>query len=129
MLIPYFRPMPIHIGSFIKHMAEERKYSQQELGDLISRSKQNVGDIYRRHSIDSDLLYRFCCIFEYDFFALYLENSSFKSSHQIDLEQLLAKEKVLQEQLRHKDELLESMKNTLQVQQTAISLLEERLGK
>jgi hypothetical protein len=60
--------MEMHIGSLIKARAKSVRIGPTELGIKIDSSKQNVYGIFKRESIDSELLYRICIALNYDFF-------------------------------------------------------------
>ena len=64
--------MEIHIGEKIKNRAKELRIGPTELGQKISTSKQNVYGIYKRKSIDTELLRKLSVALEYDFFLYYV---------------------------------------------------------
>jgi hypothetical protein len=63
--------MSIHIGQKIKERAEELEIGTTKLGKLINRSKQNVYGIFKRKSIDSELLKKISDVLDKDFFQYY----------------------------------------------------------
>jgi hypothetical protein len=63
--------MSIHIGEKIKKRAKEIRMGPTELSRLINTSKQNIYGIFKRKSIDSDLLYKICKVLQHDFFQYY----------------------------------------------------------
>lgn len=63
--------MNIHIGQKIKARAGELRIGPTELGKLINTSKQNIYGIFKRKSIDTELLYKISQVLNYDFFQLY----------------------------------------------------------
>ena len=63
--------MDLHIGSFIKEIAERQKLGPTQLGKCIDSSKQNVYGIFKRKSIDTYLLSKISRCLDYDFFAEY----------------------------------------------------------
>lgn len=63
--------MKIHIGEKIKARAKELKIGPTELAKKINTSKQNVYGIYKRESIDTELLGKICKALSFDFFVLY----------------------------------------------------------
>ena len=65
----------IHIGDKIKQKAKELRIGPTELGRLINTSKQNVYGIFKRKSIDTDLLRRISKVMNHDFFQYYLTDS------------------------------------------------------
>jgi hypothetical protein len=60
--------MEVHIGSLIKARAKLLRVGPTELGSKIETSKQNVYGIFRRQSIDTELLHRISVALEHDFF-------------------------------------------------------------
>ena len=63
--------MKIHIGEKIKERAKELRMGPTELARLVSTTKQNIYGIFKRESIDSSLLQKFCKALSYDFFSYY----------------------------------------------------------
>lgn len=63
--------MSVHIGEEIKKRAKELRIGPTELAQLVNSSKQNIYSIYKRKSIDCDLLYRISLVLRYDFFKFY----------------------------------------------------------
>ena len=63
--------MSVHIGEKIKQRAKELRIGPTELGRLIFTSKQNVGGIYKRKSIDVEALQKISQALNYDFFQYY----------------------------------------------------------
>lgn len=61
--------MEMHIGSLIKARAKVMRIGPTELGVKIETSKQNVYGIFRRQSIDTELLFRISIALEHDFFG------------------------------------------------------------
>jgi hypothetical protein len=67
--------MALHIGEKIKAKAAELRLGPTEFSKLIHTSKQNVHQIYKRKSIDTELLKKISEALEFDFFSYYTENS------------------------------------------------------
>lgn len=63
--------MDLHIGSEIKKVAKIRRVGPVELSQLIPMTRQNVDKIYRKQSIDSELLYLISKALDFNFFELY----------------------------------------------------------
>lgn len=57
----------IHIGSIIHRKLEESPLSIAEFAERINRTRPTVYDIFRRKSIDTDLLVRISEVLDYDF--------------------------------------------------------------
>jgi hypothetical protein len=68
--------MSVHIGEKIRQRTKQLRIGPTELGRLINTSKQNVNGIFKRRSIDSDLLKKLSKALEYDFFQYYLSEDT-----------------------------------------------------
>jgi hypothetical protein len=66
--------MEVHIGSIIKARSKSARIGPTELGTRIETSKQNVYGIFKRKSIDTELLARISAALDHDFFQ-YLSKS------------------------------------------------------
>lgn len=63
--------MAINIGEKVKLRAKQLRIGPTELGKLIDTSKQNVYGIYKRKSIDAEILRKLSTALDYDFFEYY----------------------------------------------------------
>ncbi|HWY37644.1 MAG TPA: helix-turn-helix transcriptional regulator [Bacteroidia bacterium] len=63
--------MAIHIGERIRQRAAELRMGPTELGRMINTSKQNVYGIYKRKSIDTEILRKLSKALNCDFFQYY----------------------------------------------------------
>ena len=63
--------MTIHIGNKIKALVNKKGMSVSEFSRRINMSRENVYSIFKRKSIDTDLLTTISKILEYDFFQYY----------------------------------------------------------
>ena len=72
----------VSIGQEIKRVVKKRGLTVEELAKALNVSQPNIFDIYRRESIDTDLLERFCTVLNFDFYK-----------EQIDFLKNLVKEK------------------------------------
>lgn len=63
--------MAINIGEKIKLRAKQLRIGPTELGKMIDTSKQNVYGIYKRKSIDAEILRKLSAALNYDFFEYY----------------------------------------------------------
>lgn len=70
------RIMVIHIGEKIKKRAKELRIGPTELGEMINTSKQNIYGIYKRKSIDTEMLRKLSVALNCDFFEFYSFNHS-----------------------------------------------------
>ena len=66
----------IHIGRLIKAELDRQGRKAQWFADQLCFERTNVYNIFRRQSIDADLLLRISKILQYDFFALYSQQVS-----------------------------------------------------
>jgi transcriptional regulator with XRE-family HTH domain len=65
--------MHIHIGEKIKARATELRIGPTELAKMINTSKQNVYGIYKRESIDTELLQNISRALRLDFFCYFFD--------------------------------------------------------
>jgi transcriptional regulator with XRE-family HTH domain len=70
-LLTTFDFMIIHIGNKIKSTVTKKGISVSEFGRRINMSRENVYSIFKRKSIDTELLSRISKVLEYDFFQYY----------------------------------------------------------
>ena len=110
--------MKVHIGEKIKKRAEELKIGTTELGRLINTSKQNVYGIYKRASIDAQLLYEVSKALRMNFFQHYesAEIAKFDSRENKELDTLRKENEKLKSELKtlkEKNELLEKINKLL----------------
>ncbi|NVK26525.1 MAG: helix-turn-helix transcriptional regulator [Flavobacteriia bacterium] len=59
------------IGERIKAVVEERGMKISHFAKMINRTRQNVHNIFGRHTIDTDLLLEISRCLNYDFFSEY----------------------------------------------------------
>ncbi|MCF8365011.1 MAG: hypothetical protein K9H16_04475 [Bacteroidales bacterium] len=70
----------IHIGNEIKNVVEKKGISIKKFGDKINCNRTNVYDIFKRTSIDTQLLIMISHALEYNFFELFVPNQSTNGS-------------------------------------------------
>ena len=68
------KPEDIHIGSIIRQKVRERELSVSAFARAIHCSRTNVHSIFKRKSIDVDLLIRISAVLEFDFLKYYDKN-------------------------------------------------------
>lgn len=77
----------IHIGSLIKAKVEERGLSISDFARLLHYERTNIYKIFKRRSIDVDLLIRISRVLEYDFLReVYLKDTPERATCSITLE-------------------------------------------
>lgn len=101
----------LHIGKVIATKAKELRIGPTELGEMIGTSKQNVYSIYRRNSIDAELLQKISEALGYNFFQLYIERLPEQIKGQTG--QIAALKKELSE-IKERYELLKQLNELLQ---------------
>ena len=63
--------MTIHIGNLIRQRLNETGMSKSEFARRINTTPQNIYGIFKRKSIDSDLLTQISEVLEYNFFEYF----------------------------------------------------------
>lgn len=64
-------PNPIHIGSLIEEQVRKQKMNVSVFAKKLNCDRTNVYDIFKRSTIDTELLYRISKVLNYNFFDLY----------------------------------------------------------
>ena len=103
----------------------EKRLSQEALGKMINTTKQNVGNIYKRRSIDTQLLLKLCVVLEYNFFEVYYSEEPLKTMRQKEIEAFNNEIKVLQNTIRQRDEKIRDLEEIMSSNKKVITLLEE----
>ncbi|MDR0754301.1 MAG: helix-turn-helix domain-containing protein [Prevotellaceae bacterium] len=68
----------IHIGNIIRQKVNQSSLSVAEFAKRINKTRENVYDIFKRSSIDTELLSQISKVLNYDFFKHF--NSKEKAS-------------------------------------------------
>ena len=119
----------LHIGSLIKEKAKSLRVGPTALAKLINTSKQNVYGIYKRKSIDSELLHSICIALRYDFFRHY---TGLKDNPKGDIpyeNSALLVNRKLQEDLSQTTYRLTEALEKIEMLKQINKLLEEKTGK
>ena len=117
------------IGQIIKRIAESKGVTQQALGEKVSRTKQGIASVYRRGTIDTDLLREISVALDYDFFAHFYDDpslSKFKIEQGLEARTTVEN---LTEKLAQANKLIASYEELLEVQRNLIARLEESASK
>ena len=64
----------MHIGSLIRQQVSEKGLTVTWLAEQLPCSRTNVYKIFRKRSIDTDVLLRISRILDYDFFSLFSDS-------------------------------------------------------
>ena len=65
----------IHLGNLIKQRLQEIGMNKSELARRINTTPQNVYGIFKRKSVDTELLRKISNVLEYDFFQHYTQDN------------------------------------------------------
>jgi transcriptional regulator with XRE-family HTH domain len=127
--------MSIHIGKLIRERAKQKRLSQETIGSLINTTKQNVGNIYKRKSIDTDLLLKICEALEHNFFEYYYSEEPLKSMRTEQMKKYHEENARLNRDLHEKTEsmrvlrdLVETQKENMQFKEKEIKYLTGKAG-
>lgn len=121
--------MPIHIGQIIENRAKEKGLSLDEVGKLISKTRQTVADIYKRQSIDTELLLSISRALEFDFFEMYYSEEPLKSMREKELEPYKKEIEELKKLLAYKEQRIVDLERTADSDRKLISYLEEERNR
>ncbi|MBE8722153.1 helix-turn-helix domain-containing protein [Sphingobacterium pedocola] len=115
------------IGQIIKQVATSKGLSQKQFGDKINRTKQAVANIYKRSTIDIELLKVISEQLDHDFLDYYYEDEPFKTFRDLKVKEWEEKINTLVGELNSKDKLIEKNDEILLLQRKYIAQLEEKL--
>ena len=121
--------MSIHIGQLIKEKVTEKRLSQEALGKMINTTKQNVGNIYKRRAIDTQLLLKLCTVLEYDFFEAFYTEEPLKGMRKKETDAFTTEITSLQNLIKQKDERIKDLEEIMSSNKKVIALLEEEKAK
>lgn len=121
--------MEFHIGELIKKRAKERRIGPTELGKLINTSKQNVYGIFKRQSIDTELLRKLSEALEYDFFYDYVKTLSFyDKTGQMNSAEIRKEVEECKTELDQRNQEIDVLKRENDFIRRINELLEEKVG-
>lgn len=121
--------MSIHIGQIIKEKVTEKRLSQEALGKMINTTKQNVGNIYKRRHIDTELLLKLCIVLEFNFFEVFYAEEPLKGMRKKETEIYTAEINRLKHTIQQKDERIKDLEEIMNSNKKIISYLEEEREK
>ncbi len=118
----------LHIGEIIEERLKEVGMTKSEFARRINRARQNINDILRRKSVDTDLLFEISKALSYNFFKVYdLELRSMEESSDKVIKEPSSGYSSQEDQLQEcKDELSEAQKEITYLKKIN-NLLEEQL--
>ena len=63
--------MAVHIGAKIKQVAKQKGMKVTELAKRINTTRENIYSIFKRRTIDTGLLDKFCRSLDHDFYQYF----------------------------------------------------------
>ena len=73
--------MAIHIGQLIRKRVEETGMSKSEFARRVNTTSQNIYGIFKRKSLDTELLTKISSVLKYDFFQHYSHEPLLAEDH------------------------------------------------
>ena len=117
-LVPIYRFIPMReivIGTLVRRIVKQRGIKADDLALILKVSRPNVFSIYRRKSIDTELLERLCRALEYNFFEHYSQRFSQFDPKESDHKVLDSEINYIKQALRDKDEMYSMAKRQIQL--------------
>lgn len=120
--------MAIHVGKKIKEEIQKQNFSVTLFAKKINRSRNVVYDIFKRESIDTDLLNKIGKILSCDFFSMYSSQKEYsvegiKHFHVNEPGVVYGKQQELMAALQQQNQIL---KNEVEYLKKIIDLLENK---
>lgn len=91
------------IGQLIEERVKAQKMGVTEFANKISKERSNVYDIFKRDSIDTNLLKKIGQVLQHDFFQYFLEPETVQK---IKISEDIKKSKILVELELNEDEIM-----------------------
>ena len=118
--------MLISIGKIVRKFAEGRGLSQKQFGALINRHEKTVANIYKRQTIDTELLLTICKATNHDFFSYFYETEPLKTLRELELADLYKEIEELKKSVTQKDNIISLQSESIKNQADLIRLLKEK---
>jgi DNA-binding Xre family transcriptional regulator len=64
----------VNIGAEVEKVAKTRRMSSASIAKKLGKARSNMNHIFKRKTIDTDLLYKLCIILDFNFFDLYADS-------------------------------------------------------
>lgn len=103
------------IGEFVRRIAESRNIKPSALGKLINYTKQNVSDIYKRKTIDSELILTLSKVLDYNLFSYYEDKEPIAGFRQAETLEWQTKLDKLAVDLKQAHELLKQQEDIIRL--------------
>ncbi|MBX9850207.1 MAG: helix-turn-helix domain-containing protein [Cytophagaceae bacterium] len=119
--------MDIHVGKLVLNLLKERGMKKSEFGRRINRSRQNVQDIFRRQSLDTELLSEISKALNYNFFQLLSDKQTAPSSGHVMEEQTGYRKNAKADKQKYQSQI-ENLNKQLKLAQKEITYLKKING-
>ena len=122
--------MGLHIGKLIGERLTQIGMTKSEFARRINKARQNVNDILKRQSIDTELLFSISKALNYDFFQHYVKslNEEVKINEPANEGNLLSEQVVeYQRQVTEQDKKLSMALKEVELLNEIVSLLKKQL--
>ncbi|SDP10064.1 hypothetical protein SAMN05428975_0306 [Mucilaginibacter sp. OK268] len=114
------------VGEFVKEIAESQNLKPSDLGARINTSKQNISDIYKRNTIDSELLLTLSKALNYNLFSYYDDKEPIVGFRNAETHEWQVKIDNLTYALSLKKDLLNEKEKLIKAQEKLITELEKK---
>lgn len=91
----------IHIGQWIENVLNEKNISQSELAKRINTTRQNMGRILKKDTLDVKQLFAICQALDYDFFSAFSKVETKEIKNTKVILQIEIEEEKINEVLKH----------------------------
>jgi len=117
------------IGEFVKEITESQNLKPSDLGARINTSKQNISDIYKRNTIDSELLLTLSKALNYNLFSYYDDKEPIIGFRNAENREWQVKIDNLTHSLSLKEDLLKEREKLVKAQEKLIIEFEGKIAR
>lgn len=118
--------MPIEIGLIIKREYKKQGLSINDFGKSINRHPKTVVNIFKRKTIDTELLVSISTALNHDFFQYYYNDEPLKSMKEHGMKKINSELNQLRTELSLKNDFISTQNKYVQSQEDVIRLLKEK---
>jgi IS30 family transposase len=118
--------MPVEIGLLIKKEYKRQGLSINEFGKSINRHPKTIANIFKRKTIDTQLLQSISKALNHDFFRYYYDEEPLKSLREFEMKEITAEIQQLKAEITLKDVSINIQNKYVQSQEDVIRLLKEK---
>ncbi|HTF03558.1 MAG TPA: helix-turn-helix transcriptional regulator [Bacteroidia bacterium] len=120
--------MAVHIGKIVRKHLEEAGMTKSEFARRLETSPQNIYGIFKRKSIDTELLKEISAVLNYDFFQYYSTGALLVHEDKANYGKIMTALDLQREVNKLKQDL-EILKNENQYLKEIHQLMKEKQGK